>query len=107
VNVIIQQQPQATLVTTVPGVVISQIPAKPQDYTMLACFTFWFCNPLFGIIAFFYSVSSSREYEQGNYLTAARHGLRAREISKLGIILTIIIVIIVIPITSTMHGTGY
>ena len=47
-------------------VVIQQGPMKPNNYMVLAVLTTFFCNPLFGCIAWILSCVSDSAYDEGN-----------------------------------------
>ncbi len=48
-------------------VVIQQGPQKPNNYMVLAVLTTFFCNPIFGIIAWILSCVSDSAYDEGTY----------------------------------------
>ena len=56
-------QPMAVAPTTT--VVIQQGPQKPSNYMVLAVLTTFFCNPLFGCIAWILSCLSDSAYDEG------------------------------------------
>merc|ERR1712131_223861 len=94
-------QPMAVAPATT--VVIQQGPQKPSNYMVLAVLTTFFCNPLFGCIAWILSCLSDSAYDEGNVEDARSKGKAAMWLSIVGIIITVLVVIIipVVLITGT------
>jgi len=86
-------------------VVIQQGPQKPNNYMVLAVLTTFFCNPIFGIIAWILSCVSDSAYDEGNIENARSKGKAAMWLSIVGIIITVLVVII-IPIALFVGGAA-
>merc|ERR1712062_847017 len=90
------QQPVATVATVQPTVVIQQQRRKPENYMVFAVLVTFFCNPVFGIIAWIFACLSDNAFNEGNEVEARKHGRVAMWLSIVGII-TAVIFIIAIP----------
>jgi len=76
-------------------VVIQQGPMKPNNYMVLAVLTTFFCNPLFGCIAWILSCVSDSAYDEGNIEDARSKGKASMWLSIVGIIITVLAAIII------------
>jgi len=98
-------QPMQPMVAPGTTVVIQQGAQKPSNYMVLAVLTTFFCNPLFGIIAWILSCCSDSAYDDGNIEDARSKGKAAMWLSVVGIIVTVLVVII-IPIALFVGGAA-
>jgi len=62
---------------------------------VLAVLTTFFCNPLFGCIAWILSCVSDSAYDEGNVEDARSKGKAAMWVSIAGIIITVLLIIII------------
>lgn len=92
-------QPAATTV------IIQQGPQKPSNYMVLAVLTTFFCNPLFGCIAWILSCVSDSAYNDGDIEGARSKGKASMWLSIVGIIITVLLVI-VIPVVIITTGAA-
>ena len=57
----------ATVATVQPTVVIQQQRRKPENYMVFAVLVTFFCNPVFGIIAWIFSCLSDNAFNEGEW----------------------------------------
>jgi len=86
---VVQPMPVATTV------VIQQGPVKPNNYMTLAVLVTFFCNPLFGCIAWILSCTSDCAYDEGDIEGARTKGRAAMWVAIVGIIVDVLLVIII------------
>jgi hypothetical protein len=96
-----KQNPQAQGgYAQVPGnqqttVIVQQAP-RPNSYLALSCLVYWCCNPLFGGIAFAFSMASKSASDDGDVEGARSRGKTACWLSIIGIILTVLAIVIMV-----------
>lgn len=75
---------------------ISYQPPMPDNYLVLSCIVMFCCNPLFGVVAFVFSVCTSKSYEEREYQRAKRQSKMALWFALTGVIATFVIVIVLL-----------
>ncbi|KAI0218760.1 hypothetical protein LSAT2_029551 [Lamellibrachia satsuma] len=77
---------------------ISYRPPMPDNYLVLSCIVMLCCNPLFGLVAFVFSVCTSKSYEEREYQRAKRQSKMALWFALIGVIATLTMVIILLAV---------